>query len=844
MFVVKRGGRKEPVSFDKITARIRKLCYGLNDEYVDPVVVAQKVCGGVYKGVTTLELDELAAETAAHMISFHPDFGILAARVCVSNLHKQTKKVFSDVVEDLYRYVEPKTGEPAPLIGEATYRVVCANKDRLNAAVIYDRDFEYDYFGFKTLERSYLLKLDGEIAERPQQMLMRVAVGIHGDDIDSAVETYEMMSQRLFTHASPTLFNAGTPRPQLSSCFLVTMKGDSIEGIYDTLKDCAMISKHAGGIGLAVHDIRATGSYIRGTNGTSNGLVPMLRVFNNTARYVDQGGGKRKGAFACYLEPWHADIFAFLDLRKNHGKEEDRARDLFLGLWTPDLFMRRVEENGQWSLFCPHEAPGLVDAVGDDFVALYERYEREGRARETIKARDVWRAVLEAQIEGGTPYILFKDAANLKSNQQNLGTIRCSNLCTEIVQFSSPEEIAVCNLASVALPNFVRDGAYDFEEMQRIVRVMTRNLNKVIDVNHYPVEEARRSNMRHRPMGIGVQGLADTFLLLKLPFDSPEARQLNRDIFEAIYFAAVSASCELAEAEGPYESFAGSPASQGRLQFDLWGVEPSDRWDWAGLKARIARHGLRNSLLVAPMPTASTASILSNHEAFEPLSSVLYVRRTLAGEFVCPSKHLLRDLIDRGLWSEEMRQELIAHNGSVQRIEGMPEDLKALYKTAYELSGKTLLDMAADRGAFIDQSQSLNLHMQNVNAAKLTSSHFHAWKRGLKTGCYYLRTKAAVDAVKVTLTPGQVKAAQGARAAPSTPDKRVVATVSAKAAAKLAAPDSAAKAPASAQSGDDAVKPDKPRDVEEWRRQREQAKVEADMLCSLENKDACMSCGS
>ncbi|KAK3811116.1 MAG: ribonucleotide reductase [Benniella sp.] len=752
MYVHKRAGRKEPVAFDKITARIIKLCYGLDTNFVDPAQVTQKVISGVYKGVTTVELDNLAAETAAYMTTKHPDYAILAARIAISNVHKETKKVFSQVVEDLYRYVNPKTGKPAPMISDETYSSVMKHADRLNSAIIYDRDFGFNYFGFKTLERSYLLKIDGKVAERPQHLLMRVAVGIHGDNVDAAIETYNFMSEKYFTHASPTLFNSGTPRPQMSSCFLLTMKEDSIEGIYETLKTCAMISKTAGGIGLNIHNIRASGSYIAGTNGYSNGLIPMLRVFNNTARYVDQGGNKRPGAFAMYLEPWHADVFDFLDLRKNTGKEENRARDLFFALWIPDLFMKRIEENGDWSLFCPAEAPGLQDVWGEKFEELYTSYEREGRARKTIKAQKLWFAILESQTETGTPYMLYKDACNRKSNQQNLGTIKCSNLCTEIVEYSSPEEVAVCNLASIALPAFVTNATtFDFKMLHKITKVLTRNLNKIIDRNYYPVPEAERSNRRHRPVGLGVQGLADAFFKMRMPFDSPEARKLNILIFETIYHAALETSCELAQEEGAYETYEGSPVSKGVLQPDMWGVTPSDLWDWKTLRESIAKHGVRNSLLVAPMPTASTSQILGNNECFEPYTSNIYTRRVLAGEFQVVNPWMLKDLVDRGLWNDSLKNRIIADNGSIQNISGIPDDLKLLYRTTWEISQKAIIDMAADRGAFIDQSQSLNIHMADVNFGKLTSMAFYGWKKGLKTGMYYLRTRAAVDAIKFTV---------------------------------------------------------------------------------------------
>ena len=750
MYVVKRDGRKEAVKFDKITARIKKLCYGLNP-LVAPEKVAMKVIEGLFDGVTTSELDNLAAEVAATNTITHPDYALLASRIAVSNLHKNTKKSFSDTVTDLYEYIDPKTNEKAPLISDEVYKIVKKNADVLDSTIIYDRDFRYDFFGFKTLERSYLLKLNGQVAERPQQMIMRVAVGIHKDDLDSAIETYNYMSEGWFTHATPTLFNSGTPKPQMSSCFLLATKEDSIAGIYDTLKQCAQISQSAGGIGLSIHDIRATGSYIKGTNGTSNGIVPMLRVFNDTARYVDQGGGKRKGSFAIYIEPWHADVLDFLDLRKNHGKEEQRARDLFYALWTPDLFMQRVEENGDWTLMCPHECPGLSDTHGKKFEKLYKKYESEGKGRKTIKAQELCFKILESQIETGTPYMLYKDAANEKSNQKNLGTIKSSNLCTEIIEYTSPDEVAVCNLASIALPKFVIDGKFDFEKLFKITYRVTRNLDKVIDANYYPVPEARNSNMRHRPIGIGVQGLADAFILMRQAFESEEARQLNKDIFETIYYAALTASKDLAIEKGPYESYKGSPVSKGILQFDMWNVKPSDRWEWDLLREEILKNGVRNSLLLAPMPTASTAQILGNNECFEPYTSNIYTRRVLSGEFIIVNKHLLRDLVKLGIWDDRLKNKLMASNGSIQNIDEIPDNIKNLYKTAWEISQKVLLDMAADRGAFIDQSQSLNIFMENANFAKLTSMHFYGWKAGLKTGMYYLRTKSATDAIKFTL---------------------------------------------------------------------------------------------
>ena len=750
MYVVKRDGRREAVKFDKITARIKKLCYGLNP-LVTPEKVAMKVIEGLYDGVTTSELDNLAAEVAATNTITHPDYALLASRIAVSNLHKNTKKSFSDVVKDLYEYIDPKTDKKAPLISDEVYDIIIKNADILDSTIIYDRDFRYDFFGFKTLERSYLLRLKGEVAERPQQMLMRVAVGIHKDDLDSAIETYNYMSEGWFTHATPTLFNSGTPKPQMSSCFLLTTKEDSIPGIYDTLKQCAQISQSAGGIGLSIHDIRATGSYIKGTNGTSNGIVPMLRVFNDTARYVDQGGGKRKGSFAIYVEPWHADIFDFLDLRKNHGKEEQRARDLFYALWIPDLFMQRVEENGDWTLMCPNECPGLADVHGKDFEKLYKKYESEGKGRKAIKAQELWFKILESQIETGTPYMLYKDAANEKSNQKNLGTIKSSNLCTEIIEYTAPDEVAVCNLASIALPKFVAEGKFDHEKLFKVAYRVTKNLDKVIDANYYPVAEARNSNMRHRPIGIGVQGLADTFILMRQAFESDEAKQLNKDIFETIYYAALTASKDLAIEKGTYESYKGSPVSKGVLQFDMWNVKPSERWEWDLLRDEIKKNGVRNSLLLAPMPTASTAQILGNNECFEPYTSNIYTRRVLSGEFIIVNKHLLRDLVKLGIWDDRLKNKLMASNGSIQNIDEIPDNIKNLYKTAWEISQKVLLDMAADRGAFIDQSQSLNIFMENANFAKLTSMHFYGWKAGLKTGMYYLRTKSATDAIKFTL---------------------------------------------------------------------------------------------
>lgn len=817
MFVLKRDGRQESIKFDKVTARIQKLCYGL-DPLVDAIPVAKKVIEGIYEGVTTQQLDELAAETAASFTVRHPDYALLASRIAVSNLHKSTTKSFSQTMTALYEYIDPKTGENGSMIADDVHKIIMDNAELLDSTIIYDRDFGYDFFGFKTLERSYLLKIDGKIAERPQHMLMRVAVGIHKEDIKSAIETYDLLSERWFTHATPTLFNAGTPKPQMSSCFLLQMQDDSIDGIYNTLKQTAKISQSAGGIGLSIHNVRATGSYIKGTNGSSNGIVPMLRVFNDTARYVDQGGGKRKGSFAIYLEPWHADIHDFLDLKKNHGKEEQRARDLFYAMWMPDLFMKRVEENAEWSLFCPHEAPGLSDCWGEEFEALYERYEKEGRARKKVKAQDLWYTIIESQIETGTPYILYKDACNRKSNQQNLGTIKSSNLCTEIVEYTAPDEVAVCNLASIALPKFVTDeGTFDHQKLFEITYVATRNLNKVIDRNYYPIPEARNSNMRHRPVGLGVQGLADAFIKLRLPFDSEEAKTLNRDIFETIYYAAMTCSKDQAKEFGPYESYPGSPVSQGIFQYDMWGVTPTDRWEWDVLKEEVAKYGVRNSLLVAPMPTASTSQIMGNNECFEPYHSNIYTRRVLSGEFVVVNKHLLKDLVQLGLWNDNMKNKLIAANGSVQNIEEIPENIRMLYRTVWELKMKDIIDMAADRGAYIDQSQSLNLFMQNPNFGKITSMHFYAWKKGLKTGMYYLRTQAASEAIKFTVDQSQLAQPKAEQTAPQP------AVYGGAAPAAMVAEPKPAYAPVNPTSVQDA---------------------QAQITCSLDNPEGCDMCGS
>jgi len=854
MHVVKRDGHREEVKFDKITARIQKLCYGLSP-LVDPVAVAMRVIEGLYDGVTTSELDNLAAEVAASMTVRHPDYAQLAARVAVSNLHKNSTKSFSETMRSLYTYVNAKTGKAAPMIADDVMEIIEQHAERLDSAAIYDRDFNYDYFGFKTLERSYLLRIDGKVAERPQHMLMRVSVGIHKDDIDAAVETYNMMSKGLFTHATPTLFNAGTPKPQMSSCFLLQMKDDSIDGIYDTLKQTARISQSAGGIGLSIHNIRATGSYIRGTNGTSNGIVPLLRVFNDTARYVDQGGGKRKGSFAIYLEPWHADVFDFLDLKKNTGKEESRARDLFYALWIPDLFMKRVEEDSTWTLMCPNECPGLYDTYGADFEALYHKYESEGKGRKTIKARELWHKVLEAQIETGTPYMLYKDACNAKSNQKNLGVIRSSNLCTEILEYTAPDEVAVCNLASIALPRFIEDGQFNHQMLYEVTYKVTKNLNKVIDRNYYPVAEARNSNMRHRPVGLGVQGLADAFIALRYPFTSNEARQMNKDIFETIYFAALKSSCDLAKLDGKYESYEGSPISKGEFQFNLWGVSEdalSGRWDWKALRQEIAEHGVRNSLLVAPMPTASTSQILGNNECFEPYTTNIYTRRVLSGEFIVVNKHLLLDLVKLGLWNDEMKNAIMASNGSVQSIDAIPDNIKELYKTVWEMSMRDIIDMAADRGLFIDQSQSLNLFVEAPNMGKLTSMHFHAWKKGLKTGMYYLRTKAASAAIKFTVTKKaeeapQVQEVEAGFAPAAVADAAVSATPVAHAVGEVVAASVAFAAPAAVVAAAAPVSVTNELPEMQFTPVAPAATEYSDqdaITCSLDDPDGCLACGS
>ncbi len=759
MKVIKRNGTAEEVSFDKVLQRIRKAAKGLQ---VNADVLSQQVLAQIIDGVHTSELDELTAQVAASLCTNHPDWGVLSSRIAISNHHKQTKDSFSEVMLTLANQTMPKTGEKTQIVSDELIAVIKAHGTEIDARIEYDRDYLFDYFGFKTLERSYLLKdTSMKIMERPQHLWMRVALALWSNDLPRAFETYDLLSTKAFTHATPTLFNAGTPRQQLSSCFLLSMADDSIAGIYKTLGDCAAISKYAGGIGLHVHNVRARGSLIRGTNGQSNGLVPMLRVFNNTARYVDQGGGKRNGSFAVYLEPWHADVEDFLKMKLNTGSEEERARDLFYALWIPDLFMERVEADGQWTLFCPNEAPGLAEVWGDKFNELYTRYEREGRGRKQVSAQKLWFSMLDSQMETGTPYILFKDACNRKSNQQNLGTIKSSNLCTEIIEYSSPTETAVCNLASLALPAFVvKDAsgkpAYDYQALMKATRVAIRNLNRVININYYPTPETERSNMRHRPVGLGIQGLADVFAMLKLAWDDTAAEEVNQLIFEYMYYAAVDESAALAEVEGSYETFAGSPASEGRLQPDLWSITPITETrgtlDWAALRARAGR-GLRNSLLIAPMPTASTSQILGYNECFEPFTTNIYTRRTLAGEFVIVNKHLMRELMERGIWSEALKQKIVAMNGSVQEIAEIPDEIKPVYKTSWELKQRTLIDMAAARGAFICQSQSLNLFVADPTYSKLTSMHFYSWKKGLKTGCYYLRTKAPVSAQKFTVDP-------------------------------------------------------------------------------------------
>ena len=795
MYVIKRNGEEESVSFDKILNRIKSLSMNLD---INPSMLAQKVIARIYNGVSTSEIDDLTAEICTSMMTENPDIGILASKIAVSNHQKKTSPSFSETIYILYNNKDIH-GNLTPLISQELYKMVMSNKEKLNTFIKYERDFNFDFFGFKTLEKAYLMKVNGKIVERPQHMLMRVSLGIHGNDFKDALNTYEMMSQQYFIHATPTLYNAGTPRPQCSSCFLVAMEDDSIDGIYETIKQCALISKWSGGIGCHIHNIRSENSRIRGTNGVSTGIIPMLRVFNNTARYVNQGG-KRNGSFAMYLEPWHPDIEQFLKLKRNHGNEEERARDLFYALWIPDLFMKRVEENGKWSLMCPDECPGLHETYGDEFERLYLKYENSGKSKKIINAQELWFTILDSQIETGTPYLLYKDHANKKSNQKNIGIIKSSNLCCEIMEVSNKDETAVCNLASIGLSKFVENREFDYKKLYEITRIITKNLNKVIDVNFYPVKKAEVSNKRHRPIGIGVQGLADAFVLMEVAFDSPEAKQINKDIFETIYFASLEESMSISKKReeplnryktllekennntiledekkelnqlfdtykpideelnrnnylGSYSSFNGSPASNGILQYDMWDVEPSDRWNWNELKENIQKYGIRNSLLVAPMPTASTSQILGNNECIEPFTSNIYSRRTLAGEFIVINKYLIKDLINLGIWNNELKNKIIINEGSIQNIEEIPQNIKKIYKTVWDIKQKVLIDMAADRGAFVCQSQSLNLFMAEADYSKLTSMHFYTWRKGLKTGIYYLRTRAVSKAQQFSINP-------------------------------------------------------------------------------------------
>ena len=797
MYVTKRNGEREHVAFDKILRRIKTIGQEA-DVKINYSSLAMKVIDQLYSGISTTKIDELSAEQCASLASTHTDYSILAGRIINSNHHKNTDGSFLNVMSNLYNNKDIHE-KHCPIITEEVYSIVKENKDILESAIQYERDYLIDYFGFKTLERAYLMKVDNKIVERPQHLWMRVSLGIHKNNIERVLQTYNYMSQKYFTHATPTLFNASTMKPQLSSCYLLAMESDSIDGIYNTLKDCALISKWAGGIGLHIHNIRASGSQIRGTNGTSNGIVPMLKVFNNTAKYVDQGGGKRNGSFAIYLEPWHADIEIFLQMRKNHGDEELKARDLFYALWTPDLFMERVKANGQWTLMCPDECPGLSDVYGEHFKILYEKYESENKGKKTVNARDLWFQVLDAQMETGTPYLLYKDACNKKSNQKNLGTIKSSNLCSEIVEYSDDKETAVCNLASISLPNFIKTKEngeiyFDFDELHEVTKIVTYNLDQIIDVNFYPTEKTERSNMRHRPIGIGVQGLADAFFKMNYSFICDEAAQLNKDIFETMYHASLEMSNEIAISRyqeikekyydktvidkscydifneyerstlwesmrqnnttvGSYSTFEGSPASSGIFQFDLWGVTPSDRYDWESLKKSVIKYGIRNSLLMSPMPTASTSQILGNNECIEPITSNIYSRRTMAGEFVLANKYLMKDLLDLGLWNDKVKNNIIANNGSIQQIDIIPENIRDKYKTVWELPMRQLIDMAADRGAFICQSQSLNLWLEDPNYNNLTSMHFYSWSKGLKTGIYYLRRRARHQAQQFTIEP-------------------------------------------------------------------------------------------
>jgi|TARA_B110000240_G_scaffold130131_1_gene144503 ribonucleoside-diphosphate reductase alpha subunit len=745
MKVIKRSGHVEDVKFDKVTNRISKLTHDPYDisQAVDASMIAQQVFSSMHDGISTQDIDTLSAEICIGMITRDPDYEILATRIIASNIQKTVPNTFHISMQNL---------NEAGIITDEVVEAAAMVSDK----IIPSRDFDFGYFGLKTLEKSYLQRLDGKVMETPQYMFMRVAIGIHGNDIDSVLETYDHMSRGNFIHATPTLFNSGTPRPQMSSCFLIANKGDSIDGIYGSLTECAQISKWAGGIGLHIHDVRANKSKIRGTNGQSDGVIPMLRVFNATARYVNQAG-RRKGSIAVYMEPWHADILEFLDLRLNQGDEESRCRDLFTSMWIPDLFMKRVEEGGMWSLFCPDAAPGLSDVYGKEFEDLYTKYEEDGIANSVIPALDVWKSIIKSQSETGTPYMLYKDACNSKSNQKNLGTIKSSNLCTEIIEYTAPDETAVCNLASIALPKYVKDGKYDYEELHRVTKIATKNLNRVIDRNFYPVETARKSNMRHRPIGLGVQGLADVFCMLRLPFESEEAKVINTHIFETIYHAALESSCELADVNGSYETFDGSPISKGILQFDMWETNDKTRphsgmYDWDAMRERVKK-GVYNSLLVAPMPTASTAQILGNNECFEPWTTNIYLRRTLAGEFVVVNKHLIEDLKAAGIWSKEMKDLMVKASGSIQNITDIPDDIKSLYKTVWEISQKNIIDMASDRGRYIDQSQSMNLFIENPTLSKLSSMHMYAWKSGLKTGMYYLRSKAKAKPIQFSLEP-------------------------------------------------------------------------------------------
>ena len=783
MRVRKRNGELVPIEFDKILHRIKKIGQEQN-VHINFSSLAMRIIDQLYDTIETSKRDELTAQQCASQVTQHIDYGKMASALSVSNLHKETTGNFAKVSQSLFNFKDIHNGE-YPLVDTNYNTIVQENAEKIQEIIDYKNDYLFDYFGFKTLERAYLFRVHGKIVERPQDMWMRVAIGIHGSNLEHAFKTYRLMSEKYFTHATPTLFNAGTPRPQLSSCYLLAMEDDSVDGIYNTLKDCANISKYAGGIGLHIHNVRASGTHIRGTNGTSNGIVPMLRVFNNTARYIDQGGGRRNGSFAMYLEPWHADIFPFLEMRKNHGDEEMKARDLFYALWIPDLFMKRVETNAKWTLMCPHECPGLSDVYGDEFEELYIKYENENKGRKTIDARKLWFHILDSQMETGTPYLLYKDAVNYKSNQKNLGTIKSSNLCTEITEFSNHEETAVCNLASIGLPMYVNSESktFDYDKLHEVTKVVTRNLDKIIDVNFYPTTKTKTSNMRHRPIGIGVQGLADVFIMMGLSFNSDESKEINKNIFETIYHASMETSYEIAferyqqysknkkslhlsddekeklnkEHIGAYSTFKNSPLFYGKFQFDLWDVKPSERYDWDDLRQKVMMRGVRNSLLVAPMPTASTSQILGNNECFEPITSNIYSRSTLAGEFMVANKHLMKELKELNMWNEEIKNNIIENKGSVKYIDGLPEYIKEKYKTVWEIPMKDIILMAKDRGAFICQGQSLNLWQEEPNYSSLTSMHFYSWKQGLKTGVYYLRRKAKHQAQQFTIDPTKMK---------------------------------------------------------------------------------------